>query len=76
MSVAGSAAPLKNQNTLLLTVIIAYIFADFYILSTHLLSYFFFIHSIPLQNATATAVLTAVATIPAPTIAAGFTLPY
>jgi len=37
---------------------------------------FRFILSIILQNTTATPVLTAVATIPGPTTAAGFTLPY
>ena len=37
---------------------------------------FLFPQSIILQNTTAAPVLTAVARIPAPTIAAGFTLPY
>lgn len=39
-------------------------------------NYFFLLRSIIIQKMTATAVLTVVAAIPAPTTAVGFTLPY
>ena len=42
----------------------------------NLFSYTRFLFLIAIANATPTTVLTSVATIPAPTIPAGFTLPY